>query len=844
MTESQQDFDENVNEKKNQEIKTESTIPVSDKEHDNVSTPNKLDINLESEEITSNVDNQTKPPNALNELIDNEQNSSNFSAISNDDKQTSSPNISIISNEDRQFNPSTTLNNSSPEILTSSNEPNNDKQNSSSNTLNDSSDDKQNSSVISNDDNDKQSNDDKQSSSPNIFNDDKRTISSNISNDDNDKQSSSPNIFNEDKQSSSPNISNDDNDKQSSSPNIFIEDKQSSSSNIFNEDKQSSSPNIFNDDKQTSSTNISNDVKQISQPISPISNDDKKTNSPTISPILIDDKKTNSQTISPISNDDKNNSPTASSISNDNEKINSPTASPISNKLYDNKQNQTTSNEYLNDSLEESIQPSDTNKDSSNSEDDISSNAIMSESEIQDEEYEMVKPADSIEDLSKHETNDVNDVEYSFIKEHDNFSESIIEDPSKHKPNDDDINMNNENKSSVKKFNNNEIVESPSDDEYYDDDDDDSHNESEYTERKEDHKTIEEEIQLPITDVNVSDYNPYIEPKKNEVQFVDQQIRERRRPNQHQQELSSPSENNISLKNSNVRTDTPSISFLEIFKYIFYLFVVFALLYFVYDVNRLSNKPSSLRNIADITNNIFEEINSVELPDINTISDYTVECRKAAIMAERSASFKSYGSQIAKGLFQIGDSIYKSRQLLQYMYSKGSTLRSSFESEIDAILQRLNSNHIRQDDAKYIRDRLDKLTKKIKDVRLLVEKSHNSILDVRKIRNKMDDDITNGLKDAEKYNKNEKYSSDISKVKKELENVDNTLSKLYINVGHLEKLREILNDHEGKLMGVSDELDELEGKTRILKPDIKHLILAVENTKVRNHIFNRLANTD
>ncbi|RGB41860.1 hypothetical protein C1646_259648 [Rhizophagus diaphanus] len=142
--------------------------------------------------------------------------------------------------------------------------------------------------------------------------------------------------------------------------------------------------------------------------------------------------------------------------------------------------------------------------------------------------------------------------------------------------------MNNENKFSDKKFHNNEIVESPSDDEDEYDDDDDSHNESEYTERKEDHKTIEEEIQLPITDVN--DYDPYIEPKKNEVQFVDQQIRERRRPNQHQQELSSPSENNISIKNSNVRTDTPSISFLEIFKYIFYLFVIFALLYFVYDV--------------------------------------------------------------------------------------------------------------------------------------------------------------------------------------------------------------------------------------------------------------------
>lgn len=160
-------------------------------------------------------------------------------------------------------------------------------------------------------------------------------------------------------------------------------------------------------------------------------------------------------------------------------------------------------------------------------------------------------------------------------------------------------------------------------------------------------------------------------------------------------------------------------------------------------------------------------------------------------------------------------------------------------------MQRLNSNHIRQDDAKYIRDRLDKLTKKIKDIQLLVEKSHNSILDVRQIRIKMDDDITNGLRDAEKYNKNEKYSFVINKAKKELENVDNTLSKLHINVVHLGKLREILKDYGGKLMGVVDELDELGDKgARILKDDIKHLRLAVENTKVRNHIFNRLANTD
>jgi hypothetical protein len=179
------------------------------------------------------------------------------------------------------------------------------------------------------------------------------------------------------------------------------------------------------------------------------------------------------------------------------------------------------------------------------------------------------------------------------------------------------------------------------------------------------------------------------------------------------------------------------------------------------------------------------------------------------------------------------------------MYSKGSTLQTSFESEIDAILQRLNSNHMRQDDTKFIRDRLDKLMKKIKDIKLLVEKSHNSILDAKEIRINIDDDIKSGLKDAEKYNKNEKYSADIDKAKREFENVDNTLSKLYINVGYLEQLREILSDYGDKLMGVSDELDELGDKgARILKEDIKLLRLAVEKTRVRNHNFNSLAKTN
>ncbi|RIA88433.1 hypothetical protein C1645_244684 [Glomus cerebriforme] len=294
-------------------------------------------------------------------------------------------------------------------------------------------------------------------------------------------------------------------------------------------------------------------------------------------------------------------------------------------------------------------------------------------------------------------------------------------------------------------------------------------------------------------------------------------------------------------------TDTyhPVISFYKIFKYAaLSVFVLVFIKYFIYDIYVTNKKPSPFRKIADITNNIFEEMNNVELPAVSTISEHTVKCRVAANTLERSLTFKSYGNSIATGLRDIGKEIREAGILLQKMYSKGSSLQTSFDIEIGAIKQRLNSksNYMRQDDASYIKERLDILVKKIKELRLLVEKGHNHILDAMKIRSDINDDIKNGLGAADKYSNNTKHSADIVRAKKELADVDKVLSESIIIVGHLQRLRDILNDYGNKLMDVSDELDEMgnEGR-RVTKKDLKQLTLAVDHSKAHHHKFNKLA---
>ncbi|GBC06680.1 hypothetical protein RclHR1_00070047 [Rhizophagus clarus] len=260
-----------------------------------------------------------------------------------------------------------------------------------------------------------------------------------------------------------------------------------------------------------------------------------------------------------------------------------------------------------------------------------------------------------------------------------------------------------------------------------------------------------------------------------------------------------------------------------------------------------SRRPSSFfQNFADTTNTIFNKIDSVDLPAANTIMEHTVACRRAANMIQRSPAFRSYGIQIAKGLRGFGEKIMEAGHLLQKMYSKGSSVYKSFDIEIEAMMNRLNSDYIRQGDARYFKERLNVLITKIKEFRILVQQTHNSIHNAENIRHDTEGYIFDGLREAEKFiaNNNHCHSVDISKAKKELLTINEILNHLHKTAGHLDTMEKILKDYEDKLMDISAELDKAGGEYGIFevtKSDLRYLKYAVENSKTSLHKFNKKA---
>jgi len=317
------------------------------------------------------------------------------------------------------------------------------------------------------------------------------------------------------------------------------------------------------------------------------------------------------------------------------------------------------------------------------------------------------------------------------------------------------------------------------------------------------------------------------------IQDIKRQIR--RRPiNQQPQELSSPSNN---ITSSNVHPNVTKYNLAYIFKVTAVLVLVLSFFY-----SQLGKKHSFLRKFADTTNSIFKEINSVELPDVNSINDHTVTLRKAANTFDRSPVFKSHGKQIATGLRDLGDKIRDAGQLLRNMYSKGSSVHTSFDVEIGAMVQmadRLDSHHLQGDYAEYFKERLHKLAEKIKDFRQSVEKAHNSIIDAEEIKLDNEVNIAKGFREAEKFSDNEKYSAVISKARDDLAPVNGIFNHLHITADQLDKMRIMLKNYEDKLIGISDEIGD-EG-VKFTKSDLKYLQRVVDHSKANHDRFDKFA---
>ncbi|CAB4386030.1 unnamed protein product [Rhizophagus irregularis] len=261
----------------------------------------------------------------------------------------------------------------------------------------------------------------------------------------------------------------------------------------------------------------------------------------------------------------------------------------------------------------------------------------------------------------------------------------------------------------------------------------------------------------------------------------------------------------------------------------------------------IPSKPSSFfQNFADTTNDIFKKIDNVDLPAASSIMKHTVACRRAANMIQGSPAFKSHGSQIAKGLRKFGEKIMEAGHLLQKMYSKGSSVYKSFDMEIEAMMNRLNSNYIRRGEASYFKERINVLITKIKEFRKLVQQTHTSIHNAENIRHDTEGYIFDGLREAENFiaNNNHCRSVDISKAKKELWTVNNILNHLHKTAVHLDMMEKISRDYEDKLMDIPAELDKVGGTYdffEVTKSDLRYLKYAVENSKSSLYKFHKKA---
>lgn len=218
-------------------------------------------------------------------------------------------------------------------------------------------------------------------------------------------------------------------------------------------------------------------------------------------------------------------------------------------------------------------------------------------------------------------------------------------------------------------------------------------------------------------------------------------------------------------------------------------------------------------------------------------------------MVQNSPAFKDHGTQIASGLRDFGEKITLAGRHLQNMYNKGSTVYKAFDNDIEAMINRLKQS-AKKGDAKYFKNKLNKLINKIKDFRQHVETTQSAIANAEETRHDTEGYIIDGLREAERFvnsnNEDSQKAAELTRAKKELAFISDLLSHLSSTAVHLDKIRKILNNYEDKLLNVEAELggfgrDEDDGIFEVSRDDIKYLKQALEVLKASHLKFNRLS---
>nr|CAG8489693.1 5423_t:CDS:2 [Entrophospora candida]CAG8504266.1 15220_t:CDS:2 [Entrophospora candida] len=243
-------------------------------------------------------------------------------------------------------------------------------------------------------------------------------------------------------------------------------------------------------------------------------------------------------------------------------------------------------------------------------------------------------------------------------------------------------------------------------------------------------------------------------------------------------------------------------------------------------------EPSIFSKFVDSTDTIFKDINAVNLPGSNEVMKHTVACRRAANMVERDPAFKNSGHVIASKLRQFGEKVSEAGNDLQIMYRKGSFVFETFKIEIEAMMDRLDTQD--RNKGEFFRERIKKMILTVQDFSKKVKIAKDSMLNAENHRDGLEKDILTGIREAEKFINTGSNSVDLRKAKDGLGAINDILYHLHNTAVHLDEVIKKLRNYENKLTDVQAELSDI---FVVTKSDFKFLLVAVQALQRSHHKF-------
>jgi len=250
---------------------------------------------------------------------------------------------------------------------------------------------------------------------------------------------------------------------------------------------------------------------------------------------------------------------------------------------------------------------------------------------------------------------------------------------------------------------------------------------------------------------------------------------------------------------------------------------------------------SFFKTFTDSTAGIFQQINNVDLPSSDAITQHTVACRFAANVVEESPAFAEFGPRMAESLRGFGDKVRAAGSALGTMYRKGSAVFETFDLEVRDMFRKLRDGP-GHTDGSYISSRMQILLECVARYRDKVKVAQDAVRDAEEARNTAEGYLIRGRREARAYATNnglpapkggeaavepKENAVDLG-VYEELDVVDRTLRHMDATAKRLDRVDKILSEYEDRLLDVQARLAK-EGKAMpITQTDLKHLWRAVE----------------